>query len=200
MLEQHPTGLFCSGTSPSDLILVVLVWPLPAAPKSSCRITSTGRWSGPGKRAARRNGWTIQDVQAADRVGEPGRLCGCLCKRPLVPEPPPLCQPYSLQRPDTSAIAPMLQAAKRAGALTLVDGAHAPGMIPLELEKRNVDFYAANLHKWGDGPMSAQRFSIALWSGGSISSVASEPGVQRRNESSARMKQTHGFDALDPSV
>ncbi len=59
---------------------------------------------------------------------------------------------------ESALVLPLAEIARRCharGVAVLGDGAHAPGAVPVDIPSLGVDWYAANLHKWGWVPRSS---------------------------------------------
>lgn len=77
---------------------------------------------------------------------------------------------------DTALVLPIADIAaicRERGTLLLVDAAHAPGMVPLDIGAIGADLYAANLHKW----MWVPRSCGILWVRPELQPVVRPPVV-----------------------
>jgi isopenicillin-N epimerase len=60
----------------------------------------------------------------------------------------------------------IVELARSKGVPVLVDGAHAPGILDLDLQKTGADFYTGNFHKWVCAPRGSAFLSVApQWRG-----------------------------------
>ena len=100
------------------------------------------------ERAARRLGLGLRTFALPTRAEDPGEIVAAAC-RAMTPQTRLFFFSHVLS--PTGLVLPareLCAEARRRGILTVVDGAHAPAFLPLDLSVIPYDFYGANCHKW----------------------------------------------------
>jgi isopenicillin-N epimerase len=100
------------------------------------------------ERAAQRRGLTVRTFPLPLLARTPAEVIEAACAA-LTPRTRVLFFSHVLS--PTGMVLPareLCAEARRRGVVTVIDGAHAPAMVPLNLRELGCDFYAANCHKW----------------------------------------------------
>ncbi len=106
-------------------------------------------------RAARRQGLTLRTFPLPTMATDPGEIVDAAV-RAMSPRTRLFFFSHVLS--PTGLVLPakeLCAEARRRGIITVVDGAHAPAMIPLDVSAINADFYTGNCHKWLLAPSGA---------------------------------------------
>jgi len=115
---------------------------------------------------------TTDEYGAVDFLWEHvcGQVGATLVRRPVDPGPALVDDLWAAVNPRTRAVSvshissatalrfpveEICRRARAAGVLAIVDGAHAPGQVDVDLDALGADFYSGNCHKWLCAPKGA---------------------------------------------
>lgn len=124
------------------------------------------------RRLGDEHGVVLREVEVPLPLGHPAdwtdRVIGAFNDRTRLLLIDHITSPTALVVP----VSEIVRHARARGIFTVVDGAHAPGSIELDVDSIGADAYAANLHKWCCAPKGSAFLSIRAEHAGRIHPLA----------------------------
>jgi len=185
------------GSRPDDLVFVpnvttgmnAVLGSLPLAPGDEVVITEMayGAITLTARAMCERSGATLRTVKLGYPIGDAAGVVDPIVAA-LTPHTRLVVIDHVTAR--TALVLPVAAACHACharGVPVLVDGAHAPGAIPLDIPSLGVDWYAANLHKWAHAP----RGCGILWAAPERQSIVHYPVVSWGRDRGFRAEFEH---------
>jgi isopenicillin-N epimerase len=149
------------------------------------------------ERAAQRQGLTIRTFALPTMTSDPAEIVraatAAMTPRTRVLFFSHVLSPTGLVLPAKELCAE----ARRRGITTVVDGAHAPVLIPLNVSAVGADFYCANLHKWLLAPSGAGFLAIGPGNEDRLQPLHVSWGYHADKYPIGELAQSAGPDARD---
>lgn len=193
------------GARPDDLVFVpnvttgmnAVLWSMPLRPGDEVLITDLayGAITNAAGAACERSGATVRTVSIEYPIRDAGDVVEAVA-RAITPSTKLVVIDHITAR--TALVLPVAAIAAECHARevpVLVDGAHVPGALPLDIESLGVDWYSANLHKWAHAPRSCG----FLWAAPERQSILHAPVVSWGHNRGFRHEFEHTATA-DPTA